>query len=653
MPEINLTLNRKNCKLFVYRFCPLFLIPVCFILAASYWVYYEENLHDQQLLKQQQQHNLQLLKNHFQQELKSVITDLRFLSEQNELKQLINQQSDPAKARTNLAKEYQAFSQFKGKYDQVRYIGIDGQEQVRVNLTQGYATITADKQLQNKSKRYYFSESIALNKGEIHVSTFDLNIENGSIETPFKPVIRLSSPIFNTDNQVSGFVILNFLGQQLLDTLSDTPNSSSKHLLINQQGYWLKGLKVEDEWGHMYPDRRTKTLSEYFPEAWETIQKSTKAQFHTSSGLFAYTNINPSASHNSLVADNKNKAWILISYIPQQVFDAHTAKLRQQFIIFDILFALFWFISCTFISKNKLQKDFAQKQILDRDELLINILSTAFDSIITINQRGIIETFNPAACRMFGYQEHEALGNKINMLMSTPHREFHDSYLRHFIDTEQAKILGIPTQVMALHKDGREFPVDICIGAKKFKGEWSFTGIIRDCAQLQELEQELAEISKHDELLKACYNRQYFYQHLKNACNQALLTNTELSIILIDIDNFHQINEQYDYQAGDCYLHSITTLLLEIIEDQGSLARYADNTFIILLPECGAKDAQKNAEQIKAEVESHHIIYQQQKINRKAVTGIATLQEAGINNANQLLHAADKSLALNKQSCRL
>ena len=70
---------------------------------------------------------------------------------------------------------------------------------------------------------------------------------------------------------------------------------------------------------------------------------------------------------------------------------------------------------------------------------------------------------------MFGYQEHEALGHKINMLMSSPHREFHDTYLNRFIDTELPKIIGIPTRVTAIHRDGSEFEIDICIGAKKLK----------------------------------------------------------------------------------------------------------------------------------------------------------------------------------------
>lgn len=649
MSNIKSTSNPNNCKFFVCWFCPLFLIPISILLIASYWAYNAENLHNHQRLKQQQQHNLRLLENHFNQELKSVVTDLKFLSKQNELDKLLKQQ---AEAKINLAHEFRSFSQFKGKYDQIRFINLAGQEQVRVNLTQGHATIISEPQLQDKSDRYYFTETISLEKDQLYLSAFDLNIENGNIETPIKPVIRLASPIFNSDNQVRGIVIVNFLGQQLLTPLADSTDSPNHNFLINQQGYWLKGLKPEEEWGHMYPDRQSKTMDKRFPNAWKKIQIGTAGQFHTTSGLFSYTSIYPLAS-NSFNAKSTSLAWKLVSHIPQQVFNAHTTKLRQRFITFDIVIAFFWLASCTFITRSKLQRDLAHKQILERDEQLINIFSTAFDSIITINERGIIETFNPAACRMFGYQEHEVLGNKINMLMSSPHREFHDTYLQHFIDTEQAKIIGKPTQVTALHKDGTKFSIDLCIGAKKIKQQWVFTGIIRDAAPVQQLKQQILEISQHDDLLQICYNRQYIYQHIQESYNQALLTNTTLSIILIDIVKFHQINDQYGFQAGDSYLQSISTLLLEIVGEAGSLARYADNTFFILLPECSAEDAQKSAEQIKDEIESHQLNFQQQKISRKAIAGIATLEKPSINDVNQLLHIADKSLASNKQSGRL
>ena len=656
MADYKIAFNKGNCTYFLCNFLPLFLFPLALLLVATFWAYQQENKHDQQLLKQQQQHNLKLLENHYHQELETVITDLAFLAKQNELKALINQPTDPSYTKQILALEYQAFVEFKGKYDQIRFIDLNGLEQVRVNLIEGQGQIVPSEQLQNKADRNYFTETIALNKGQLYLSAFDLNIENGKIEMPIKPVIRLASPIFDGNDQIRGIVIINFLGKHLLETFSNSPGSPSRNLLVNQQGFWLKGLNPSDEWGHILSNNSTKTIMERFPDAWREIQLNPDGQLLTSQGLFSYTTINPAVEINglqySLAGDDSVPIWKQIAYIPEQVLDSHSKILRRGFIIFDAFIAFIWGVACVFLSINKIQRDLTRKQIIDRDEQLINILSTAFDSIITINDRGIIETFNPAACRMFGYQEHEALGQKVNMLMSSPQREFHDTYLQRFIDTEKPRIIGKPTRVDAKHKDGTEFAIDICIGAKKFKGEWVFTGIIRDAAPMLKLEKLLQKTSEYDDLLETCHNRKYFFQHLHKRRNQALLTGSELSVILIDINDFHQINEQHGYSAGDGYLLSIAELLSEFVGDVGSLARYGDNQFIILLPECGANDVHINAENIKNEIQLHIFHFKDHRINKTIFIGTATLEHRDDNNIDQLLHAVDQSVVSAKRTAR-
>ncbi len=595
-----------KCKTILCHFFPIFFFPTLLLIAVTYWAYHEENQHDQQLLKQQQLHDLRLLKNHFQQEILAVITDLHFLAEQNELKTLITSPASDSQL-ANLAEEYRVFSQYKEKYDQTRYIDKMGQERVRINLQQGIATIVPEQQLQNKFNRYYFKETNKLKKGEIYISKFDLNIENNQIETPIKPVIRLATPIYNQLDQFTGIVILNYLGQKLLNSLHMPPNSLSHHLLINKQGYWLRGLTPSDEWGHMYADRQENKIANDFPAAWQIIKQHKQGQFHNPSGLFSYSNFDPLETLNSSKSIASQLSWKLISYIPQHIFDAHAAKQRQSFIIFDLVMIIFWFISCLFLTGHKYQRDQALSQIIERDEQLLNIFETAFDSVITINQRGIIETFNPAASRMFGYQEQEILGNKVNILMGSPHREFHDTYLQRFIDSEQPKIIGKPTRVKALHKNGQEFSIDICIGAKKIKGEWVFTGIIRDAAALIELEQEVSCLRTHDSLLSNCYNRRHFQQLVQQSCNEALLTNEELALILIKIDHLDAINRQYGYQATDDYLVQLAQQLSELIAEVGSLARYSHNLFAIMLPGCSANETAQNTFEIIEEIQQFAI----------------------------------------------
>ncbi|MCP3920567.1 MAG: PAS domain S-box protein [bacterium] len=121
------------------------------------------------------------------------------------------------------------------------------------------------------------------------------------------------------------------------------------------------------------------------------------------------------------------------------------------------------------------------------------ILEAAVDGIITIDGRGIIMSLNPAVKRVFGYEPAELLGENVSRLMPTPHGEQHDGYLRNYMETGEAKILGSSHEVEGLHKDGRIFPMDLSVSAVECQKEPLFTGIVRDITGRKEAERELSE----------------------------------------------------------------------------------------------------------------------------------------------------------------
>ena len=131
------------------------------------------------------------------------------------------------------------------------------------------------------------------------------------------------------------------------------------------------------------------------------------------------------------------------------------------------------------------------------------ILDTAVDGIITISDAGIIESFNRAAERMFGYAAHEIIGKNISSLMPEPYRSRHDHYISRYLSTHEAKIIGIGREVEGLRKDGSTFPMELAVGEMKSSGRRFFTGFIRDLterqqteARLQDLQSELIHISR-------------------------------------------------------------------------------------------------------------------------------------------------------------
>ena len=124
-------------------------------------------------------------------------------------------------------------------------------------------------------------------------------------------------------------------------------------------------------------------------------------------------------------------------------------------------------------------------------ERLRSIIDSAVDGIIVIDRRGHIESFNPAAERLFGYPQSEVLGRNVSMLMPSPYHEEHDSYLRRYLSSGDAQIIGIGREVTGRRRDGSVFPLHLSVGEMTIDGEKKFTGILHDLRERVGLEHRL------------------------------------------------------------------------------------------------------------------------------------------------------------------
>ena len=135
----------------------------------------------------------------------------------------------------------------------------------------------------------------------------------------------------------------------------------------------------------------------------------------------------------------------------------------------------------------------------DADERLRAILETAVEGIITIDERGLIESVNSAAEQTFGYQAREIIGKNVSVLMPSPYRAEHDSYLANYRRTGHAKIIGIGREVVGRRKDGSSFPMDLSVSEVRLADRRLFTGFVRDISQRKRLEKEILEISDREQ----------------------------------------------------------------------------------------------------------------------------------------------------------
>lgn len=133
-----------------------------------------------------------------------------------------------------------------------------------------------------------------------------------------------------------------------------------------------------------------------------------------------------------------------------------------------------------------------QKAALERSEAYSRaIVATAAEGILTVDDKGRIESFNQAAEKMFGYRADELIGEDVHVLIPERYRKTHVSHVDQYFTTGEASIIGTGREVAAQHKDGSVFPIHLSASEVALKGERCFAGIIRDISAQKAAEKSL------------------------------------------------------------------------------------------------------------------------------------------------------------------
>jgi two-component system sensor kinase FixL len=138
-----------------------------------------------------------------------------------------------------------------------------------------------------------------------------------------------------------------------------------------------------------------------------------------------------------------------------------------------------------------------------RQAQLQSILDTVPEAMIVIDDHGLMRSFSATAERLFGWSATEVIGKNVSLLMPSPYRQEHDSYLHRYLGTGERRIIGIGRIVVGERKDGSTFPMELAVGEAQVGSEKFFTGFIRDLTErrsqerrMQELQSELVHVSR-------------------------------------------------------------------------------------------------------------------------------------------------------------
>jgi two-component system sensor kinase FixL len=151
------------------------------------------------------------------------------------------------------------------------------------------------------------------------------------------------------------------------------------------------------------------------------------------------------------------------------------------------------------IGVSKIARDLSEihhvhRDLERREALLRSILDTVPDALVVIDKQGVIQSFSVAAERLFGFSPEEMIGQNVSVLMPSPYREEHDSYLARYRATGERRIIGIGRIIVGQRKDGSTFPMELTVGEVNLPGTQLFTGFVRDLTRRQECEHLLHEV---------------------------------------------------------------------------------------------------------------------------------------------------------------
>ena len=451
-------------------------------------------------IKSRSVNEIMLESNLFANEMESQSTNLLYLSDiHTRVRERI---TDPVDYDESMKGVLSDFIKENLVYDQVRILDLDGHELFRVNRVNNEVIIIPDDELQDKSDRYYFVNAQALERDEILVSRFDLNIEYDEIETPIKPVYRLVTPIDLNDGSRLGYLVLNILGEPVLNHIHQADQSIFGNVyLTNENGDWLIGPEDTTPWGFMYEDAERFNISETFPGIWKKFndQDLDFYQGFCTNGLFTFHRIGivnkPIGMDVKYFSGIQVEKWILISFIP---FRQAVSSTSIVIFIATIIVAVLMNIFLRQQVKIRLSEEIAYRAREESERKLQIISDASQDAIILINSKGLIEYWSGSAEKMFGYSSDEVLNKEIHdiITMHQDDRALAQRKMGKFAQNGKGPILNTLREVDAKTRDGKLIPAEISINPIKIGDEWWAAGIVRDITKRREAQKEIRELAQ-------------------------------------------------------------------------------------------------------------------------------------------------------------
>jgi len=541
-------------------------------------------------------------------------------------------------------------------FDQLRYLDERGKEIVRVNGYGGYPRLVEQQHLQDKSQRDYFRNLMQLNPGEFYISRIDLNQENGQLEMPIKPTVRIGAPVFDKTGRGRGVVIINVLYSRFLQKVEERNamrSDDGELMVLNREGYWLKGMSAEDEWGFVLgkPER---SFAHDYPAEWQQISARENGVQMTSAGLFAYTTVHLPRSAERITPDYLK----VVSYVPHDVLSSN--RLIRNHPVWIGLVFLALMLSTGLIVSNLLNREHTLA-LVEKKNTQLGDKTMRLESIIDGTRVGTWEwnvqtgetRFNQFWASMLGYTLEELAPIGIQTWISLAHPEDLKAS-NTLLEKHFAGVLPYyECEVRMRHRLGHWVWVldrgRVTHWLPDGKPSMMF-GTHQDISQRKLVEDEMQRAAHHD-LLTGLPNRVLLEDRLQQTLMSAQREHSRFAVLFIDLDEFKPVNDTYGHAIGDEVLKGSARRILECLRTSDTVARIGGDEFVSILSRIQqGGDAVAVAAKIRRSLAEPFVI-DGLSVKISTSIGVAIYPEDG-EHEEVLLERADQAMYQAKQSGR-
>lgn len=484
-----------------YEFLVLFLpVALLIVVVGLLFAGMQEEAHYEEIIERDS-HWLHLMSGFAGAEVTHSLHHLRALVDEPAVNRAIS--GHTTSARAALTQSLLTLARRNPHYQQVRWIDESGHERVRINRDTAEPYIVTDDALQDKSDHAYVKAGNGLLQGEFYVSKIDLNVEDGQIEVPVRPMLRIATPLFDAAKNRRGILIVNLAMRHLFDVVQPGGSNASdvQVMVLNSDGTLLN-------WFDLSIDSDGLDFTKTHPVVWEQVLPRRAGHLETANGLWTWKKVSPMTSFERLTNPVPDAAKVLDRVITERfslVLLVHrpvaalmevrrdSRVLVSLGIVLSITvygLALFFYLSGHVRARQaeintafKTARVAGEAKYRELEQRFFHLVSASGIGQIAVNKDGQIEIANQAAQDILGYSENELVGARLEKLLPPDLRTRHESMRQQYMNAPQARAMGIGRTLTAIRKDGTAIPVEIGLNPYVEDGETMIAASIVDLSK--------------------------------------------------------------------------------------------------------------------------------------------------------------------------